>query len=147
MRHRVKGRKLSRNSAQRKALFKSLINNLVLHGEIKTTLNKAKAIRGLTDKLINKGKKQTLHTRRLIAAFLQNKKAVNKIVDELAPLFKKRKSGFTKMTIIGSRRGDDAPMVKLELVEKPKEKEEKKEEKKTKTKKEPPSPKAAKKEK
>jgi len=62
-------------------------------------------------------------------------------------LFKKRKSGFTKMTVIGNRRGDDAPMVKLELVEKPKEKEEKKEEKKAKTKEEKSSPKAAKKEK
>lgn len=130
MRHRVKGRKLSRNSAQRKALFKSLINNLVLHGEIKTTQSKALAIRGLTDKLITKGKKQTLHARRLILSFLQNKKAVNKIVDELAPLFKDKKGGFTRITKIGSRRGDDALMVKIELTKKPEKKKEKKEDKK-----------------
>ena len=129
MRHRVKGRKLSRDLAQRKALFKGLINSLVLHGQIKTTESKAKSIKGLTDKLISKGKKQTLHARRLIAAFLQNKKAVNRIVDELAPLFKNRKSGFTKITRIGRRRGDDALMVKIELVEKPKAKEEKKDKK------------------
>jgi len=119
MKHRVRGKKLSRNSARRKALFKNLINGLILHGEIKTTVSKAKAIRGLTDKLITKGKVGTLHTRRLIAAFLQDKKVVNKIVDEIAPMFKNRNSGFTKITRIGKRKGDDALMVKLELVQKP----------------------------
>ena len=120
MRHRKAGRKLSRNIKQRKALFKNLINALVLHGKIETTEAKAKAIRGLIDKLITKGKAQTLHSRRLIAAFLQNKKAVNKIVDELGPLFKKRPGGFTRIVRLGRRRGDEAMVVKLELVEKPK---------------------------
>lgn len=123
MRHRISGRKLSRDRKQRKALFKNLINALVLHGQIRTTEAKAKAIRGLVDKLITKGKEQTLHARRLIAAFLQDKKAVNKIVDDLGPLFKKRPGGFTRIIRLGSRRGDSAPMVKLELVEKPKIKE------------------------
>lgn len=127
MRHRVKGKKLSRSSSQRKALFKSLINALVIHGEIKTTESKARAIRGLLDKVISKGKKGTLHSRRLIGAFLQNKKAVNRIVDELGPLFAKRSSGFSRMTQLGQRRGDRAMMVKLELVEKVQLKEEKKE--------------------
>lgn len=119
MRHRVKGKKLSRTSSQRKALFKGLINALVIHGEIKTTESKAKAVRGLLDKLITKGKKGTLHSRRLIAAFLQNKLAVNRIVDELGPLFAKRTGGFSRMVRLGARRGDNATMVKLELVEKP----------------------------
>lgn len=119
MRHQVKGKKLSRNSSQRKALFKSLISALVIHGEIKTTESKAKAIRGLVDKLINKGKKGTLHSRRLIGAFLQNKMAVSRIVDELGPIFAQRTGGFSRMTRLGKRRGDDAMMVKLELVEKP----------------------------
>ena len=119
MRHRVKGKKLSRTSSQRKALFKGLINALVIHGEIKTTESKAKAVRGLLDKLITKGKKGTLHSRRLIAAFLQNKMAVNRIVDELGPLFAKRPGGFSRMVRLGARRGDNATMVKLELVEKP----------------------------
>lgn len=126
MRHQVKGKKLSRNSAQRKALFKNLINALVIHGEIKTTESKAKAIRGLVDKLITKGKRGTFQARRLVGAFLQNKIAVNKIVDELSPTFKNRPGGFTKIVRLGPRRGDDAMMVKLELVEKPKPKEEKK---------------------
>lgn len=124
MRHRVKGKKLSRDRDHRKALFKNLINALVVHGEIKTTESKAKAVRRLVEKLITKGKKGTLHSRRLIAAFLQDKKAVSKIMDELAPLFKKRPGGYTRIIRLGQRRGDNAMMVKLELVEKPVKKEE-----------------------
>lgn len=119
MKHRVSGKKLSRDRVHRKALFKNLINSLVIHGQIKTTESKAKAIRGLVDKLITKGKAGTLHSRKLIAAFLQNKKAVSKIADELAPLFKKRPGGFTRIVRLGKRRGDDAMVVRLELVEKP----------------------------
>lgn len=119
MRHQIKGKKLNRDRSQRKALFKGLINSLVIQGQIKTTLAKAKAIRGLAEKLITKGKEQTLHSRRLIAAFLQNNKAVNKIVDELGPLFKKRPGGYTRIVRLDNRVGDEATMVKLELVEKP----------------------------
>jgi len=119
MRHRISGKKLSLDRDKRKALFKNLINSLIIHGQIKTTEAKAKAVRRLVEKLITKGKEQTLHARRLIAAFLQNKKAVNKIVDELAPLFKKRPGGYTRIVRLGERRGDNALMVKLELVEKP----------------------------
>lgn len=117
MKHRVSGKKLSRDRSHRKTLFKNLISGLVIHGQIKTTESKAKAIRGLVDKLITKGKTGTLHSKRLIGAFLQNKKAVSKIVDELAPLFKKRPGGFTRIVRLGKRRGDDAMMVKLELVD------------------------------
>jgi len=119
MRHRISGKKLSLNSNQRKALFKNLINSLVIYGKIKTTEAKAKVVRRLAEKLIAKGKEQTLHARRIIAAFLQNKRAVNKIVDELAPLFKKRPGGYTRIVRLGERKGDGAPKVKLELVEKP----------------------------
>jgi len=119
MRHKIFKKKLSLNYNQRKALFKNLINSLILHGQIKTTEVKAKAVRRLVEKLITKGKEQTLHTRRLIASFLQNKKAVNKIVDELAPLFKKKPGGYTRIIRLGKRKGDDALIVKLELVEKP----------------------------
>ncbi len=118
MRHKVKGKKLGRDTGHRKALFKNLINSLVLREEIKTTESKAKAVRGLIDKLITRGKAGTLHARRLIAAFLANQKAVNKIVDELGPRFKARPGGFTRIVRLGRRRGDDAMMVRLELVEK-----------------------------
>jgi len=129
MRHRITGKKLSSSYTQRKALFKKLINSLVIHGQVRTTEVKARAVKRLAEKLITKGKEQTLHARRLIAAFLQNKKAVNKIVDELAPLFKKRPGGYTRIVRLRERKGDNAPMVKLELVEQPEEKEKK--EKKT----------------
>jgi len=128
MRHRKAGRKLSRHRAHRKALFKNLISSLIIHGEIKTTESKAKAVRRLVDKLITKGRLGTLHARRLIAAFLQNKKVVNRIVDEIAPVFKNRPGGYTRMTRLGRRRGDQAMMVKLELVEKPVKEEKKKKE-------------------
>jgi large subunit ribosomal protein L17 len=130
MKHQVKGKKLSRDFSERKALFKSLINSLIIHGEIKTTESKAKAIRGLVDKLITKGKKGTFQTRRLIGAFLQNKMAVNKIVDEIAPVAKSHFGGFTRIVRLGRRRGDRAMMVKIELLPKP-QKEEKKEKGKT----------------
>jgi len=130
MRHRVAGKKLSRDRSHRKALFKNLINALMLHGQIKTTESKAKAIRPLIGKLITKGKQKTLHARRLIAAFLQNKKVVNKIVDEIAPRFENRPGGFTRMVRLGRRQGDDAMMVRLELTEKPEEQEKKSKEKK-----------------
>lgn len=117
MRHRVKGRKLNRTTAQRKALFRHLISSLFLKEGIKTTLSKAKAVKGLIDRLITKAKKETLHNQRLIHAFLQNKKATKKLVEEIAPRFKKRASGFTRIVRLGRRRGDAAEMARLELVE------------------------------
>ena len=116
MRHRKSGRKLGRNTAQRKALFRNLISSLFLKEEIKTTLSKAKAIKGLVDKLITKAKKGTLHNQRLIHAFLQNKKATKQLVKKIAPRFKKRVSGFTKIIRLGQRRGDAAEMVKIALI-------------------------------
>lgn len=126
MRHRVAKKKLSRHRSHRKALFKNLINSLITHGEVRTTESKAKAVRPLVEKLITKGKTGTLQTRRVILAFLQNKNAVNKVVGEISPLFKNRPGGYTRIIRLGRRRGDDAMMVKLELVEKPAEKEKEK---------------------
>ena len=118
-RHRVKGRKLGRNTNQRKALFKSLLNSLIMHEEVKTTQTKAKAVQQLFDKLVTKAKPSTVHARRLLHAFLGDKNSVNKLVDELTKRFGKRNSGFTRVTKLGLRRGDNAPIVKLELVDKP----------------------------
>lgn len=115
--HQVFGRKLGRNINQRKSLFKGLINSLIASGEISTTSAKAKAIQGLFDKLMTKAKLGTVHMRRLLQAFLQDKSAVNKLVDELAPKAGSRPSGFTSITKLGHRRGDNAEMVKLSLVD------------------------------
>jgi len=132
MKHKKAGKKLNRNTSQRKALFRNLIQNLIIHKEIKTTESKAKAIRRLTDKLITKSKVGSLHVRRQILAFLPDKKAANKLVDEIAVRFKKRTSGFTRFVRLGKRRGDDAMMVKMEFVEKAKKVEKTKKVKKSK---------------
>ena len=129
MRKRIKTKKLSRTTNQRKALFRNLIVALVEHGEIKTTKAKAKAVRSLIEKLITKGKKGTLHSRRLIQRVVIKRQVANKIVDELAKRYAKRQGGYTKMVSLGNRRGDDAPIVKLSLLpveEKPKTKPKKK---------------------
>jgi len=125
MRHQVAGRKLSKNSSQRKALFKSLINSLIVHEAIKTTEPKAKTVRVLVEKLITQGKNGSLQARRAVEAFLQNEIVVKKIVEELGPLFKKRAGGFTRIVRLGQRAGDGAMMVRLELVEKTPKKEKK----------------------
>lgn len=118
MKHRKKGKKLGRSTGHRKALFRNLIGSLIIKGEIKTTEAKAKAIKRLVDRLIGKAKAGSLHVRRQIMAFLPNKKAANKLVDVVAPIFKNRTSGFTRIIKLGWRQGDNAPMAKIELVEK-----------------------------
>lgn len=117
MRHRVFGRKLGRDVKARKALFKNLINALIEHREIKTTEAKAKAIKGLVDRFVSRAKKKDLHSRRLVFSFLQNRKMVNKLFEEIAPRFRNRPSGFTRIIKLGRRRGDAAMMVKMEFVE------------------------------
>lgn len=123
MRHQKKGKKLSRDTAQRKALLKNLLANLFIHEEIKTTLSKAKAIKGLADRLINQVGRASLHRQRLIESFLQNKKAVEKLFQEIRPRFSQRTSGFTRIIRIGKRRGDDTIIAKIELVKKGEKKE------------------------
>jgi large subunit ribosomal protein L17 len=118
MRHQKQGKKFGRNTNQRKALLRNLIESLIIHEEIKTTESKAKTLKQLVDKLITKAKIGSLHVRRQILSFLPNKKAVNKLVEEIAPRFKQRTSGFTRFIRLGNRRGDNAMMVKMELVEK-----------------------------
>lgn len=117
MRHRRAGRKLNRNINQRKALFKNLISALILRGKIRTTEAKARAIRRLVDKLIARAKQGTVAARRLIAAFLPDKRVVKKLVDEVAPKLKQRASGFTSLTRVERRRGDNAVIMEVELLD------------------------------
>lgn len=117
MRHRSFKKKLGRDIKQRKALFKSLITSLISHGQIKTTEAKAKAVKGLVDKLVTKAKQGTLHARRQVLAFLSRKDAVKKLFDEIALRFKERQSGFTKIIKVGTRKGDSAAMVLMKWTE------------------------------
>lgn len=118
MRHRKKGKKLGRNIKQRQALFKGLIQSLIVNEQIKTTEAKAKAIKGLTDKLITQAKKGSLSARRQVLSFLPDKKAVHKLFDVIAPRTKDRTSGFTRFVRLGRRRGDNAQMTRVEFVDK-----------------------------
>ncbi len=115
MRHRVFGRKLDRSANHRKALFRNLIIGLIEHRRIQTTEAKAKAIRGVVDKLITKAKQGTVHARRIVGSFLHDAHMANKLVDEIAPSFKHTTSGYTRITRTSERRGDASMMVRLEL--------------------------------
>lgn len=125
MRHKKAKKILGRNTKQRKALFKGLIQSLILHEEIKTTEAKAKAIRRLVEKLVTKAKAGSLHVRRQILAFFPQKRAANKLVDEIAPRFARISGGFVRIIRLGRRRGDNAMVVKMEFVRKAKSKEKK----------------------
>ena len=120
MRHKKKGKKLSRNTNQRKALFKGLLMALFKHEEIKTTVAKAKLVKRMADSLVSKAKKGNLSIRRQILAFIPNKKIGNKLVDEIAPRFKDTSGGYTRLKRIGRRKGDDAMIARVELLKKKK---------------------------
>jgi len=117
MRHRVKGKKLNRTVSHRRALFRNLVASLIEKGEVKTTEAKAKAIKGVVDKLLVQAKAGTVHARRVVGGFLQRRLLVNKLVDKIVPSLGNRTSGFTRIVRLGKRRGDDAMMVKMELVD------------------------------
>jgi large subunit ribosomal protein L17 len=114
VRHSVYGKKLSRNKNQRTALFKSLVQSLILSESIQTTEAKAKAIKGLVDRIITQAKSPA--TRRLVNQFLVSKQTQEKLVKELLPRLKDRQSGYTSIIKLGSRQGDGAMMVKMTLL-------------------------------
>jgi large subunit ribosomal protein L17 len=119
MRHRLNNKHFNRDSKGRKAMFKSLLAALFQHGAIETTHPKARVIKTLADKIIGKALPGTLTARRLLERFFGSKQVVNRVVDGVAPAMQGRRSGFTRIIPLGRRRGDDAEMVKLELVAKP----------------------------
>jgi len=116
MRHQVAGRHLNRDTKSRKALFKNLVRALVEHGEMVTTEPKAKEIRRIADKLIHKAQTDSLTTRRTLHQFFGRRDVVNSLVERVAPAMKDRSSGFTRLTRLTHRRGDNSLMVKLSLM-------------------------------
>lgn len=123
MNKKVFGRKLSRNTQSRKALFRSLISALVEYGEITTTKAKAKAVVGDVDKLMTLVGKNTLASRRSVLAKLANdKKTTEKFFHSYIDFTKNRKSGFTRIISLPVRRGDAAEMARIEWVDKLEEK-------------------------
>ena len=116
MRHRVAGRKLSRHTQHRELMFRNMLVSLLQYERIKTTLAKGKELRSWADKIITLGKKGTLHARRQVFALLRNEGIVKKLFDEIAPRFKDREGGYTRVYKLGWRQGDGAPLSLVELV-------------------------------
>ncbi len=115
MRHLNQGRKLNRTSAHRKALFRNLVLSLVRYERIKTTDAKAKELRRYADRMVTLGKRGDLAARRLAYNFMQSRDAVKKLFDEIAPRFKDRAGGYTRVVKFGMRRGDAAPLSIIEF--------------------------------
>ncbi|VAW48644.1 LSU ribosomal protein L17p [hydrothermal vent metagenome] len=119
MRHGKTGRKLNRNSSHRKAMFKNMSASLIDHEVIRTTVAKAKELRGVAEPLITLAKVDSVHNRRTAFARLGDKSAVAKLFTELGPRYQARPGGYIRILKCGFRPGDNAPMAIVELVDRP----------------------------
>ena len=117
MRHGNSNRKLNRTHEHRKAMFSNMICSLIEHEQIKTTLPKAKELKRIADKYVSIGKKGNLHARRIAYSRLKQDIAVKKLFETLAPRYKDRNGGYTRVIRAGFRYGDMAPMAVIEFVE------------------------------
>jgi len=117
MRHRNSGRKLNRNSSHRKAMFKNMAVSLMEHEIIRTTLPKAKELRGVVEPLITLGKADSVANRRLAYSRLGDRQAVTKLFSDLGPRSASRPGGYIRILKCGLRAGDKAPMAIVELVD------------------------------
>ena len=119
MRHKIARRKLNRTSEHRKALFKNMLNSLIKHEQIKTTLPKAKELRMVVEPLITLGKKDNLANRRLAFNRTRDRDIVAKLFTELGPRYATRPGGYLRILKFGFRHGDNAPMALVELLDRP----------------------------
>jgi len=119
MRHLKSGRKLNRNSSHRKAMFSNMSASLIEHEMIKTTVAKAKELRGVAEPLITLAKQDSVHNRRIAFSRLRDKAAVGKLFSELGPRYESRPGGYIRILKCGFRPGDNAPMAYVELVDRP----------------------------
>ena len=119
MRHLKKGRHLHRSSSHRKALLQNLAVSVLTHERVRTTEAKAKEVRRLIDRIITWGKRGDLHARRLAVRQVRSRTVVKKVFDDIAPQYRDRPGGYTRIMKVGYRHGDNAPMVVLELVDRP----------------------------
>jgi len=119
MRHRNSGRKLNRNSSHRKAMFRNMATSLFRHEVIKTTLPKAKELRGVAEPMITMAKNDDVAKRRTLFSRLRDRDIVGKLFNELGPRYKERPGGYIRILKCGFRSGDKAPMAFVELVDRP----------------------------
>lgn len=117
MRHNKSGRRLGRKTSHREAMFRNMVTSLLSHEKITTTDAKAKEIRSVAEKMITLGKRGDLHSVRLAASFIREKSVVSKLFTTIAPRYKERSGGYTRIIKLGTRHGDAAPLSMIELVE------------------------------
>ena len=117
MRHGNSNRKLNRTHEHRKAMFANMVCSLIEHEQIQTTLPKAKELKKIIDKYITLGKKGSLHSRRMAISRLRQNSAVIKLFEILAPRYKKRNGGYSRVLKAGFRYGDAAPLAVIELID------------------------------
>jgi len=119
MRHRLGLRKLNRTSSHRLAMFRNMAVSLLRHEVIKTTLPKAKELRRVAEPILTLGKKPSLANRRLAYSRLRDREMVTKLFDELGPRYATRNGGYLRILKFGFRKGDNAPMALIELMDRP----------------------------
>jgi large subunit ribosomal protein L17 len=127
MRHRVAGKKLGRKTPHRVMMFRNMVTSLLDKERIRTTLDRAKAVRPIAERIITLGKRESLHARRQALAFVKDPAVVSKLFSTIAPRFAQRPGGYTRIIRLGFRDGDGAQMAYLELIGsefKPRQKEE-----------------------
>ena len=117
MRHNKAGRRLGRKTSHRVAMFRNMVTSLLDHGKITTTDAKAKEIRVVAERMITLGKRGDLHSMRLAASVIREKSVVAKLFSTIAPRYKERSGGYTRIIKLGIRQGDAAPVSLIELVE------------------------------
>jgi large subunit ribosomal protein L17 len=117
MRHSKAGRRLGRKTSHREAMFRNMVTSLLDHGKITTTDAKAKEIRVVAERMITLGKRGDLHSMRLAASVIREKSVVSKLFSTIAPRYKERLGGYTRIIKLGIRQGDAAPVSLIELVE------------------------------
>jgi large subunit ribosomal protein L17 len=117
MRHRKKGRQLSRTASHKEALMRNMAISLFRHGRIQTTTAKAKELRPFAERLITLAKKGDLHSRRLAARKIHDRDVLFSLFDSIGPRFAERAGGYTRVLKLGHRQGDGAEMALIELVE------------------------------
>jgi len=117
MRHAISNRKLGRTTAHRQAMFRNQLASLIEHGRIRTTLAKAKELRPIAERLITRGREDTVHARRMVGRWVANRTLVKKLFDEIGPRFTDRPGGYLRILKMGPRPGDAAEMAILEFVD------------------------------
>lgn len=117
MRHRKKGRALSRTSSHRKAMLRNMATSLLVHERIRTTEAKAKELRPVVEKLITLGGTDDVHSRRQARRLIEDRAALTKLFDEIGPRFRERPGGYTRILKLGTRKGDGAEVAIIELTD------------------------------